>query len=142
MRSRPEPKPHPRPLAGGIWPCALLGRRARCRQRGSVTAEFAVTLPAVVFVLGLVLGAAALGIVQLRLEEGARIGARAAARGEGAETITRIVQEIEPRAAVSVSTSGEFTRVEASRTAPGLIGRLTGWQLVADAQALTEGGGQ
>lgn len=142
MRSRPAPKTHPRPLACGICPCALLERRSGCRQRGSVTAEFAVTLPAVVFVLGLVLGAAALGIVQLRLEEGARLGARAAARGEGAETVTRIVQEIEPRAAVSVSTSGEFTRVEASRTAPGLIGQLTGWQLVADAQALTESGGQ
>lgn len=142
MRSRPEPKSRPWLLAGGTRLCTLSERRGGRRQRGSVTAEFAVTLPAVVFVLGLVLGAAALGIVQLRLEEGARLGARAAARGESSETVTRIVQEIEPQAAVSVATSGEFTRVEVSRTAPGLIGQLTGWQLVADGQALTEGGGQ
>lgn len=66
-------------------------------ERGSSTAEFAVILPALVFVLALVLGAAATGIVQLKLEEGARLGARAAARGETAETVTRIVQEIDPQ---------------------------------------------
>lgn len=68
------PQPQPQPPA---------------RERGSSTAEFAVILPALVFVLGLVLGAAAVGMVQLRLEESARLGARAAARGrycpDGAE---------------------------------------------------------
>lgn len=138
MRYPPEPSPPG--FSPAACPARLSGARSGRCQRGSATAEFAITLPAVVFVLGLVLGAAALGIVQLRLEEGARLGARAAARGESAETVTRIVQEIEPDAAVTVSAAGEFTRVEVSRRAPGALGHLTGWQLVADGQALTEGG--
>lgn len=108
------------------------------RERGSSTAEFAVILPALVFVLGLVLGAAAVGMVQLRLEESARLGARAAARGDTAQTVQSIVQEVQPGASSSVSLEGTYTRVTVSAAAPGIIGRLTGWELTADAQALTE----
>lgn len=108
------------------------------RERGSSTAEFAVILPALVFVLGLVLGAAAVGMVQLRLEESARLGARAAARGDTAQTVQNIVQEVQPGASSSVSLEGTYTRVTVSAAAPGIIGRLTGWELTADAQALTE----
>lgn len=108
------------------------------RERGSSTAEFAVVLPGIVFILALVLGAVATGIVQLKLEEGARLGARAAARGETAETVTRIVQEIDPEAAVSLAQVDDMTVVSVSRAAPGLVGQLSGWTLTADAQALTE----
>ena len=107
-------------------------------ERGSSTAEFAVMLPALVFVLALVLGAAATGIVQLKLEEGARLGARAAARGETAETVTRIVQEIDPAATVTLSQDDDMTVVTVSRQAPGVVGKVSGWTLTADAQALTE----
>lgn len=107
-------------------------------ERGSSTAEFAVILPALVFVLGLVLGAAATGIVQLRLEESARLGARAAARGDTAQAVQAIVQDLQPGASSSISVEGAYTRVTVSATAPGIIGRMTGWELTADAQALTE----
>lgn len=107
-------------------------------QRGSTTAEFAVALPAVVFILALVLGAAATGIIQLRLEEGARLGARAAARGEDSQAVTRIVHDVEPEATVTIGHQDEMTRVSVSRPAPGLIGKMSGWQLTADASALTE----
>lgn len=107
-------------------------------QRGSTTAEFAVALPAVVFILALVLGAAATGIIQLRLEEGARLGARAAARGEDSQAVTRIVHDVEPDATVTIGQQDGMTRVSVSRPAPGLVGRLSGWQLTADASALTE----
>ncbi|WHS50813.1 TadE family type IV pilus minor pilin [Rothia sp. SD9660Na] len=107
-------------------------------ERGSSTAEFAVMLPALVFVLALVLGAAATGIVQLKLEEGARLGARAAARGETAETVTRIVQEIDPAATVTLAQDDDMTVVTVSRQAPGVVGKVSGWTLTADAQALTE----
>lgn len=116
-------------------------RRSHCKDRGSATAEFAVTLPGVVFILALVLGAAATGMVQLRLEEGARLGARAAARGEDPATVTRIVLDIEPQAAVHIHEDGPYTKVAVSRVAPGLIGDISGWTLTADAQALTEHGG-
>lgn len=107
-------------------------------ERGSNTAEFAVILPALVFVLALVLGAAATGIVQLKLEEGARLGARAAARGETAETVTRIVQEIDPAATVTLVQDDDMTVVTVSRQAPGVVGKVSGWTLTADARALTE----
>lgn len=107
-------------------------------ERGSSTAEFAVILPALVFVLALVLGAAATGIVQLKLEEGARLGARAAARGETAETVTRIVQEIDPAATVTLAQDDDMTVVTVSRQAPGVLGKVSGWTLTADARALTE----
>ncbi|WP_326502798.1 TadE family type IV pilus minor pilin [Rothia nasimurium] len=107
-------------------------------ERGSSTAEFAVILPALVFVLALVLGAAATGIVQLKLEEGARLGARAAARGETAETVTRIVQEIDPAAIVTLAQDDDMTVVTVSRQAPGVVGKVSGWTLTADARALTE----
>lgn len=116
-------------------------RRSHCKDRGSATAEFAVTLPGVVFILALVLGAAATGVMQLRLEEGARLGARAAARGDDPATVTRIVAEIEPQATVQIHEDGPYTRVSVSREAPGLIGDISGWTLTADAQALTEHGG-
>lgn len=108
------------------------------RERGSSTAEFAVVLPAVVFVLALVLGGAATGIVQLRLEESARLGARAAARGESTETVERIARHVEPDATVTVVFEGEMTKVQVSRLAPGVIGSMSGWTLTAEAQALTE----
>lgn len=107
-------------------------------ERGSSTAEFAVILPALVFVLALVLGAAATGIVQLKLEEGARLGARAAARGETAETVTRIVQEIDSAATVTLAQDDDMTVVTVSRQAPGVVGKVSGWTLTADARALTE----
>ena len=107
-------------------------------ERGSSTAEFAVILPALVFVLALVLGAAATGIVQLKLEEGARLGARAAARGETAETVTRIVQEMDPAATVHLAQDDDMTVVTVSRQAPGVMGKISGWTLTADARALTE----
>lgn len=108
------------------------------KQRGSTTAEFAVALPAVVFILALVLGATATGILQLRLEEGARLGARAAARGEDSQVVTRIVHDVEPEATVTIGYQDKMTRVSVSRSAPGLVGRISGWQLTADALALTE----
>lgn len=107
-------------------------------DRGSSTAEFAVVLPAVIFVLALVLGAAATGMVQLRLEEGARLGARAAARGESEETVQSIVHRVEPAATVHISYEEEMTRVSLSRSAPGVLGRISSWELTADALALTE----
>lgn len=109
-------------------------------ERGSSTTEFAVILPALVFVLALVLGAAATGIVQLKLEEGARLGARAAARGETAETVTRIVQEIDSAATVTLAQDDDMTVVTVSRQAPGVVGKISGWTLTADARALTEQG--
>ena len=94
------------------------------RERGTTTAEFALMLPAVVFILALVLGACAVGATQIKLEESARLGARAAARGETPETVSRIAGEIDSDFVVQVMDEGTMMTVIARTQAPGVIGAL------------------
>ena len=101
-------------------------------EAGAVTAEFAVALPAVIFLLALLLGSIATGVVQLQLEESARVGARAAARGEAIEDVRRIAQDVGTDISVVVTDHSETVTVQTSRQAPGLIGEITGWTLYAD----------
>lgn len=57
--------------------------RHRCLgDRGSVTAEFAVVLPAIVLVVSLGVGALAAGARQVRLQDAAADAARLVARGD------------------------------------------------------------
>lgn len=77
-------------------------RRARARswrqggaaERGAVTAEFAVALPAVVLVLVAVLLVALAGATQLQVTDAARAGARAAAAGETDDQVTAIARRV------------------------------------------------
>jgi Flp pilus assembly protein TadG len=72
-----------------------------------VTAEFAVALPAVLLLLALLLAGSAAGVTQLRLEEAARAGARALARGDDAAAVDVIVRRLAGTAAASaVATDG------------------------------------
>jgi hypothetical protein len=110
-----------RSCAGQIlpWP-----RWSGSGESGMVTAEFAVVLPAVVFVLGLSLGALGLALDQVRCVDAARAGARAASRGDGEGAVMVIVRRAAPSAAaVSMSTSGDLVQVSvASR--PRVAGSL------------------
>jgi len=77
-----------------------------------VTAEFAVVLPAVVFVLALSLGALGLALDQIGCVDAARMGARAASRGDSAAAVVLITRRAAPsEALVSISTSGDLVRV-------------------------------
>jgi hypothetical protein len=77
-----------------------------------VTAELAVVLPALVFVLGLSLGAIGLALDQVRCVDAARAGARAAARGDGDGAVMVIVRRAAPSAAiVSITPSGDLVQV-------------------------------
>jgi Flp pilus assembly protein TadG len=69
-------------------------RRAVLGERGAVTAEIAVVLPALVVLLALLLGTAHVGTVQLRIEEAARAGAREAVRGESSDAVEQTVQRL------------------------------------------------
>jgi Flp pilus assembly protein TadG len=51
------------------------------RQRGSITAEFAAVVPAVMLVLALCLGGLQLSSRQLQVQDAAALAARSAARG-------------------------------------------------------------
>jgi Flp pilus assembly protein TadG len=84
-----------------------------------VTAETAVVLPVLLFVLaGAVAAVTVLG-AQLRCVDAAREGARAAARGEDVATVRALVLRAAPDGvAVSVTRNGEDVRV-------GVSGRIS-----------------
>ncbi|MBZ4346384.1 hypothetical protein LAN15_24950, partial [Mycobacterium tuberculosis] len=56
-------------------------------DRGAVTVETAVIMPALVLLLAVLLAAAAAGMTTVRYEEAARASARAAARGENTAVV-------------------------------------------------------
>ncbi|MDN4644605.1 TadE family type IV pilus minor pilin [Arthrobacter sp. PsM3] len=102
--------------------------------RGAVTAEFAVALPAVMLLLALLLAGSAAGVTQLRLEEAARAGARALARGEDAGAVGAIVRRLAGDSAASaVASEGEWLSVTVSGRVPGAVGSLLPWTLSARA---------
>jgi len=66
-----------------------------------VTAETAVVLPVLLLVLAGAVAAVTVVGAQLRCVDAAREGARAAARGESAATVSRLVGELAPDGAVT-----------------------------------------
>jgi Flp pilus assembly protein TadG len=86
---------------------------ARHRQRGSVTAEFAVALPVFVLTLAFCLGAVAAATAKLRCVDAARAGARAVARGESVASAVAAARAAAPAGArVRVQRLGSDIRVE------------------------------
>lgn len=113
---------------------------AECR--GAVTAEFAVALPSVVLLLALLLAGSAAGVTQLRVEEAARGGARALARGAGAGEVGEIVRRLAgDTAGAEVTLDGEWHRVTVSGRVPGAVGSLIPWVLSASVLARAEAPG-
>ncbi|MFS0910238.1 TadE family type IV pilus minor pilin [Microbacterium sp. 179-I 3D2 NHS] len=90
------------------------GSPVRSRDRGSVSAELALALPAVVLVM--LLGAGVLGAASrhVALQDAAADAARLLGRGEGADAAHRVVGAAVPGAAVSSSRSGDLVCVTAS----------------------------
>ncbi|WP_426226563.1 TadE family type IV pilus minor pilin [Pseudarthrobacter sp. DSP2-3-2b1] len=107
--------------------------------RGAVTAEFAVALPAVLLLLALLLAGAAGGVTQLRLEEAARAGARALARGEDPAAVEGIVRTLAgPSATASVAADGEWLSVTVADRVGGPLGATVPWTLTARATTRNE----
>lgn len=118
-------------------PDALCLRRPT--ERGAVTAEFAVTLPAVLLLLAMLLAGAAAGVTQLRLEEGARAGARALARGDDSAAVERIVRTLSgTSASAAVAADGEWLSVTVTDRVGGPLGSSIPWTLTARASTRTE----
>ena len=107
-----------------------------------VTAETAVVLPVLLLVLAGVVAAVVVVGAQLRCVDAAREGARAAARGEPAATVSALAGRAAPDGAVTtVSSDGEQVQVTVTaRIAPlGPVPlRIT---VSAEAVALREPGG-
>jgi hypothetical protein len=101
-----------------------LRREPGSGQQGMVTAEFAVVLPAVVFVLALSLGALGLALDQVRCVDAARAGARAASRGDSNGAVMLVTRRAAPSAAlVSIGTSGDLVQVSVV-SRPSVAGSL------------------
>jgi len=90
---------------------------------GSVVAEFAVALPAVVLVLALAAGALGSGIRQIRLQDAAADAARLVARGETSGRAQGMLADAVSGADAEISARGDLVCVDAS--APAGLGILT-----------------
>ena len=102
---------------------AALSRVAGSRasgERGSVTAEFAAVIPAVILVLLLCLGGVQVGGQQVRLADAAAQAARSLARGDGLDQATSLARQLVGDAVVSVDQRG--SAVCARLSAPGALG--------------------
>lgn len=111
--------------------------RRRSDERGSVTAELAVTLPAVVVVLLAILVAGSVGTAQLRCWDGARVGARSAALGADDGVVTAAAQRAAGDGAqVAVSGAGEWVEVRVARDVRTAFGASI--RVEAHARALRE----
>jgi hypothetical protein len=87
----------------------------------------------------MLLAGAAAGITQLRVEEAARAGARALARGEGSAAVQGIARRLAgDTASAAVSAQGEWLDVTVSARVGGPFGAVIPWTLTARASARTE----
>ena len=92
-------------------------------DRGSVVAEFAVALPAVVLVLALAAGAVGSGMRQIRLQDATADAARLVARGDSTGRALGVLTGAVPGAAAEISRRDDLVCVAAS--APAGFGILT-----------------
>ena len=103
---------------GGSWGRAAAGDR----DAGTATAEFAVVLPAVVFLLIVLTGAAAIGFSQLRAYDAARSAAREIARGEPRAAVTAEAKKHSgSRSQVRVASADGYATVTVSIELPAAI---------------------
>lgn len=122
----------------GAWMAESSVEKPSC-SRGSVTAEFAVVLPAVTALLGLLLLGAGAGIRQLSLEEGARAGARALARGESnLQAVEIATRAAGSQATVEVNLAGGYATVTVSSHLEGPFAAAMPWQQTAQATTRVE----
>ncbi|WP_143544647.1 TadE family type IV pilus minor pilin [Salinibacterium xinjiangense] len=112
------------------------GRRRAPGDGGSVTAEFAVTMPAVIVVLAVCLSGVQVAGQQLRLQDAAAAAARSFARGDSAAaTASRLA----PGATVTQRSDGDIDCVTLTDQPKVATGGIAGLILTASSCAL--GGG-
>lgn len=88
-----------------------MSRGAVRGERGSVSAEFAVLMPAVLLLLGLGLSAAQVSSRQLQLQDAAADAARIIARGEGMPAAERHLAALVPGAVLLAQRAGDLSCV-------------------------------
>lgn len=101
-------------------------RRAPSPERGSITAEFATAVPAVLLLLACCLAGMQLAGQQLRLQDAAAAAARSAARGEPVGAAAALV----PGMSLRIGHRGDLVCVTATAHGAG-AGTGTGGPLAA-----------
>jgi Flp pilus assembly protein TadG len=98
----------------------------RAGDRGSVTAEFAIALPAVVLVLAACLGGLQVAGHQLRLQDAAAVAARSIARGGSIGAAQARASRMVPGSSLDRRTDGDLECASlALAVPPGLTLRAT-----------------
>ncbi|MGR6913060.1 TadE family type IV pilus minor pilin [[Actinomadura] parvosata] len=112
----------------------------RSASRGSVTAETAAMLPALMVVLAAALWAIQAVGVQLECVDAARLAARAAARGEPLEQVRAVTRAAtDPNAQVAITRDPELTKVQITvEVRPSWAESLPTVRVSATATAATE----
>jgi len=115
-------------------------RAAPRSDRGMVSAELAVAVPALVAVVLALAWLVGLGAAQGLVSQAAREGARAAARGETGTAVRTAAQQVAPGARVTIRRSGRFVVVtaELTRTPPSRLLRPLGRDVRASATTWQE----
>ncbi|MEW1982327.1 TadE family protein [Citricoccus sp. NPDC079358] len=105
-------------------------------ERGSVTAEYAVMLPAAALVLVGALLAGAATLQQVRLEEAAAASVRELARGESESDVRSTARRMAGEATdLSSDRSTGWVAVTVAHAPPGPLAWWDGWELEATAHA-------
>lgn len=91
---------------------------SRGAEAGSATVEFAVALPAVALVLGLILGSATWGVGAIRAQHAANEAARIAIAGTPSEARAAAQRVAGSAASVSVVSDGRWIEVTLDAPAP------------------------
>ncbi len=116
-----------------LWGSRLL------RDTGSVTAEFATVIPAVMLVLACCLGAVQVVGQQVRLTDAAADAARALARGDGADRAADLARQSVGGASLTTEQRGEF--VCARLSVPSAFGPFAAFGLTVKAGSCALAGG-
>ena len=109
-------------------------------ERGSVTAEFAMVLPAVILVLACCLASVQLAGQQVRLQDAAADAARAISRGDSAGAAASRAAAAVPGATLATSTRGDMVCAHLTTRSSSPLGTILGVRLSASSCAL--GGGR
>lgn len=111
------------------------------RERGMVTAELAVAIPAVALVLVICLGGLMAALDQIRCVDAAHAAGRAAARGDSLSAIRSLAVQGGPTGAtVTIDRDSDQARVTVSARVGGWGGFVPSWRVSASAVTPLERG--
>ena len=109
------------------------------RERGSVTAEFAAVVPAVILLLACALVCVQLGAQQVMLQDAAADAARSLGRGDPRSVAAAQAALSVPGARLAASTTGDLVCATLTATSRSPIAGLLGVRLRARSCALDGG---